>query len=97
MGPDAAALAALRADWHGAPLRVVAAANAALVGVEGIVVAENAHTMKLVAEDARVRTIPRRGCVFSIELGGGRSLAVVGERLGSGRAAERIVRKFKAV
>lgn len=57
----------LKADWTGAHMRVVQATNPSLVHSSGIVAQETHETFVLVSATAS-RTIPKRNCVFSVEI-----------------------------
>jgi RNase P/RNase MRP subunit p29 len=61
-------------EMHGAMLHVERSRCPLYVGVRGVVIAESAHTVQLVSleggDGPRVRTIPTRGSVFSVELPG---------------------------
>ena len=67
----------LKADWTGARMRVVQATNPSLVHACGIVAQETHETFVLVSPAAAL-TVPKRNCIFSVEIAikPGRTLAV---------------------
>ncbi|XP_069684024.1 ribonuclease P protein subunit p29 [Periplaneta americana] len=58
----------MKADFHGAHLKVVRSVCSSLVGKSGIVVFDTKNTFKLIGTDNIVRTIPKESCVFTITL-----------------------------
>ncbi|KIW11816.1 hypothetical protein PV08_09089 [Exophiala spinifera] len=52
------------ADFHGAMLEVVSATDVGKVGLRGIVVRDTKYTFVLVTERNKVKTVPKRDCVF---------------------------------
>lgn len=60
----------LRADYHGSIITVTRAKCPSLVGACGIVLQETKNTLKIIAKDDRVKTIPKQNTVFTIEIDG---------------------------
>ena len=60
--------ALVRADYHGAFLRVVQSKCPSLVGKCGLVVQETLNTFVMMQADNRPATIPKGGCVFSCRI-----------------------------
>ena len=58
----------LKADLTGAEVTVTAARAPALVGLHGIVVHETQEAFRVVSDADRTRVVPKRGCVFRVEL-----------------------------
>ncbi|KAL6244243.1 hypothetical protein RBB50_009113 [Rhinocladiella similis] len=56
------------ADFHGAMLEVVSAADVGKVGLKGIVVRDTKFTFVLVTERDKVKTVPKRDCVFRYQV-----------------------------
>ncbi|KIW44069.1 uncharacterized protein PV06_05108 [Exophiala oligosperma] len=56
------------ADFHGATLQVVSATDVGKVGIEGIVVRDTKYTFVLVTKKDKVKTIPKRDCVFRYQV-----------------------------
>ncbi|WP_132059711.1 ribonuclease P protein component 1 [Halorussus amylolyticus] len=56
-----------RHELNGLPVRVVAATNPTLVGIEGRVVAETQGTLSVASAD-RVRQVPKQGSTFEFAL-----------------------------
>lgn len=60
--------ALIKADYHGAHLRVIQSRCPTLVNLAGIVVQETLNTLILVQPSNRAVTVPKAGCVFSCTL-----------------------------
>lgn len=58
----------LKADYHGAHLKVVRSTCSSLVGQAGIVVFDTKNTFKIICRDNIVRTIPKQPSVFTMVL-----------------------------
>lgn len=58
----------LKADLHGAFVTVVQALNPALIGTAGLVLQETQKTFKLITPRHAVKTVPKRGHVFAVDL-----------------------------
>ncbi|KDR22434.1 ribonuclease P protein subunit p29 [Zootermopsis nevadensis] len=58
----------LKADYHGAHLKVVRSTCSSLVGQSGIVVFDTKNTFKIIGTDNIVRTIPKQPSVFTMVL-----------------------------
>ncbi|XP_060767893.1 ribonuclease P protein subunit p29 [Neoarius graeffei] len=59
----------LKADFHGAILTVVRSKCPSYVGSTGILVQELKHVFKIITKENRLKTIPKRNSVFSVEIG----------------------------
>jgi len=59
-----------RADFHGAIMKVVSADCPTQVGRQGICLMETRHVFQIISADNRLRMIPKKGSVFSIEVSG---------------------------
>nr|ODO04357.1 ribonuclease P protein subunit POP4 [Cryptococcus depauperatus CBS 7855] len=66
MNPEPLQSKISKADFTGIHLSVVAAKNAALKDISGIVIEETAETFRLVGTDDRVRVIPKEGSLFRL-------------------------------
>jgi RNase P/RNase MRP subunit p29 len=86
----------MRADLHGAHLRVSRSSTPSRVGTEGIVIDETLHTFRLVKEDDAIVTVPKAACHFVLTPGtrAGVTATLVGSNLVA-RPVERGFRKFK--
>uniref|UniRef100_A0A674N3N5 Ribonuclease P protein subunit p29 n=1 Tax=Takifugu rubripes TaxID=31033 RepID=A0A674N3N5_TAKRU len=60
----------LKADLHGAVLSVVRSRCPSYVGTTGILVQEFKHVFKIITKENKVKVIPKRNSVFSLEMGG---------------------------
>ncbi|CAL1604595.1 unnamed protein product [Knipowitschia caucasica] len=83
----------LKADLHGAIIKVVRSKCAAYVGLTGILIQEFKHIFKIITKKDKLKVIPKRLSVFEIEVNG-----FVSHIYGSGieqRASERSAKKFK--
>ncbi|KAI4898644.1 hypothetical protein NFI96_026001 [Prochilodus magdalenae] len=83
----------LKADFHGAILTVVRSKCPSYVGTTGILVQELKHVFKFITKEDRLKTIPKRNSVFSVEIGD-----FVTHIYGSKfelRSSERSAKKFK--
>lgn len=83
----------LKADFHGAMLTVVRSRCPSYVGTTGILVQEFKHVFKLITKEDRLKVIPKRNSVFSVEINGFVS-HIYGSRFEQ-RAGERSAKKFK--
>ncbi|XP_054714088.1 ribonuclease P protein subunit p29-like [Uloborus diversus] len=57
----------LRADYHGCMLAVISSPCANYVGSKGIVVQETRNVFRLITEEDKIKTIPKKGTVFGFE------------------------------
>lgn len=83
----------LKADFHGCVLTVVRSKCPSYVGSSGILVQELKHVFKIITKENRLKTIPKRNSVFSVEMGD-----FVTHIYGSKfefRSSERSAKKFK--
>ncbi|XP_026888236.2 ribonuclease P protein subunit p29 isoform X2 [Electrophorus electricus] len=83
----------LKADFHGAILTVVRSKCPSYVGTTGILVQELKHIFKIITKENRLKVIPKRNSVFSVEMGN-----FVTHIYGSKfelRSSERSAKKFK--
>ncbi|GIZ02924.1 ribonuclease P protein subunit p29 [Caerostris extrusa] len=60
----------LKADYHGCMLVVLSSVCHTYVGTKGIVVQETKNVFRLVDEEDKLKTIPKKGSIFSFELNG---------------------------
>ncbi|XP_043101523.1 ribonuclease P protein subunit p29 [Puntigrus tetrazona] len=58
----------LKADFHGAVLTVVRSKCPSYVGLTGILVQELKHVFKIITKEDKLKVIPKRNSVFSVEL-----------------------------
>ena len=87
----------LKADLHGAKLEVLRSKCKTLVGKKGFVVMETKHTFRLIQEDSKLVTIPKKASVFSFKFKVGekpKEAVIFGDNfcLAPGM---RIIKKFK--
>ncbi|XP_016352547.1 ribonuclease P protein subunit p29-like [Sinocyclocheilus anshuiensis] len=83
----------LKADFHGAVLTVVRSKCPSYVGLTGILVQQLKHVFKITTKEDKLKVIPKRNSVFSVELGD-----FVTHIYGSKfelRSSERSAKKFK--
>ncbi|XP_036440391.1 ribonuclease P protein subunit p29 [Colossoma macropomum] len=83
----------LKADFHGAVLTVVRSKCPSYVGTTGILVQELKHVFKIITKEDRLKTIPKRNSVFSVEIGDFIT-HIYGSRFEL-RSSERSAKKFK--
>ncbi|XP_034039837.1 ribonuclease P protein subunit p29 [Thalassophryne amazonica] len=83
----------LKADFHGAIITVVRSKCPSYVGATGILVQELKHVFKLITKEDKVKVIPKRNSVFSMEFSGFVS-HIYGSQFEK-RAGERSAKKFK--
>ena len=83
----------LKADYHGAIIKVVRSKCSSYVGKEGILLQETQNTLKLICRDNKIRTIPKANSVFVFGLDGF-LFTLYGNHLRY-RTGERSARKFK--
>lgn len=83
-----------KADYHGCILKVWRSKCPTYVGIEGILLQETQNTLRIIAKDNRVRTIPKNHSVFAFEFHGYR-FYLYGNHM-KYRASERSAKKFKA-
>lgn len=74
----------LQMDLHGAVLAVLEAKIHNNVGVQGIVIRENANTFVIITSANKVKVIPKAGSVFMFQLGDLR-VTLYGDHLSEGR------------
>ncbi|XP_041638843.1 ribonuclease P protein subunit p29 [Cheilinus undulatus] len=60
----------VKADFHGAILTVIRSKCPSYVGTTGILVQEFKHVFKLITKEDRLKVIPKRNCVFEVEING---------------------------
>ncbi|XP_051500974.1 ribonuclease P protein subunit p29 [Myxocyprinus asiaticus] len=83
----------LKADFHGAILKVVRSKCPSYVGLTGILVQELKYIFKIITKEDKLKGIPKRNSVFSVEIGD-----FVTHIYGSKfelRSSERSAKKFK--
>lgn len=83
----------VKADFHGAVITVVRSKCPSYVGTTGILVQEYKHVFKIITKDDKLKVIPKRNSVFSVEINGFVS-HIYGNRFEQ-RAGERSAKKFK--
>ncbi|XP_042346315.1 ribonuclease P protein subunit p29 [Plectropomus leopardus] len=83
----------LKADFHGAIITVVRSKCPSYVGTTGILVQEFKHVFKIITKEDRLKVIPKRNSVFSVEINGFVS-HIYGSKFEQ-RASERSAKKFK--
>lgn len=83
-----------KADYHGAMICVARSKCPSLVGVSGIVLQETEHTFRIMCQDDRPRTVPKRNSVFTLRHG--KHLITIHGNHICFRASERARHKFKA-
>ncbi|XP_033492087.2 ribonuclease P protein subunit p29 isoform X1 [Epinephelus lanceolatus] len=83
----------LKADFHGAILTVVRSKCPSYVGTTGILVQELKHVFNFITKENRLKVIPKRNSVFSVETNGFVSY-IYGSKFEQ-RASERSAKKFK--
>jgi len=82
-----------KADLHGAIIKVETAECPTHVGRQGICLMETRHTFQIISTDNKLRMMPKKGSVFSIEVDGFR-FSFPGSNVMS-RPAERSTKKPK--
>ncbi|XP_060715223.1 ribonuclease P protein subunit p29 isoform X2 [Tachysurus vachellii] len=83
----------LKADFHGAVLTVVRSKCPSYVGSTGILVQELKHVFKIITKENRLKVIPKRNSVFSVDMGDFVTL-IYGSKF-EFRSSERSAKKFK--
>uniref|UniRef100_A0A182MXV6 Ribonuclease P protein subunit p29 n=1 Tax=Anopheles dirus TaxID=7168 RepID=A0A182MXV6_9DIPT len=83
----------LKADYHGAKIRIVRSKQSSVVGMKGIVVLETKGTFKMVSKDNKLRTIPKNDSQFEV-ITQDMVVTLFGKHLNA-RPAERSVKKTK--
>uniref|UniRef100_A0A182QYR2 Ribonuclease P protein subunit p29 n=1 Tax=Anopheles farauti TaxID=69004 RepID=A0A182QYR2_9DIPT len=83
----------LKADYHGAKIRIVRSKQSSVVGMKGIVVLDTKGTFKIVSKDNKLRTIPKNDSQFEICIQD-TVVTIFGKHLNA-RPAERSVKKTK--
>lgn len=84
----------LKADFHGAIIKVVRSKCASYIGLTGILIQEFKHVFKIITQKNELKVIPKRNSVFEIEVNGFVS-HIYGSRIEQ-RASERSAKKFKS-
>ncbi|KAI8140983.1 Rof/RNase P-like protein [Fennellomyces sp. T-0311] len=86
----------LKADFHGAIVKVTKSSNPVLVSATGIVVQETQNLFKIITKEDRLKSIPKAKTVFQVELDVCKcTFTLYGQQLLT-RSAERAAKKFKA-
>ncbi|XP_069581846.1 ribonuclease P protein subunit p29 [Brachyistius frenatus] len=83
----------MKADFHGAIITVVRSKCPSYVGTTGILVQEFKHVFKIITKEDRLKVIPKRNSVFSVEINGFIS-HIYGNKFEQ-RSAERSAKRFK--
>lgn len=84
----------LKADFHGAMIKVVRSKCASYIGLTGILIQEFKHVFKIITQKNELKVIPKRNSVFEVEVNGFVS-HIYGSRIEQ-RASERSAKKFKS-
>lgn len=84
----------LKADYHGAILKILKSKCKTYEGQSGIVIMETLRTFKLITEDNRVITILKKDSVFLVEVMG-KDIKLFGANL-IYRPSDRMKARFKA-
>lgn len=84
-----------RCDWHGACINVVKSCTPGLVGSKGIVLQETTNTFKIITEENKYKTLPKRNTVFAVVVDSDFVATIYGNHI-LFKSAERSSRKFKA-
>ncbi|XP_015679345.1 ribonuclease P protein subunit p29 [Protobothrops mucrosquamatus] len=83
----------LKADFHGALVTVTKSKCPSYVGITGIILQETKYVFKIVTKEDKLKVIPKRNNIFSVETDGFVSY-IYGSRI-QFRASERSAKKFK--
>lgn len=83
----------LKADFHGAILTVVRSKCPSYVGQTGILLQELKHIFKIITKEDKIKVIPKRNSVFSVEIGDFIT-HIYGSKFEL-RSSERSAKKFK--
>ncbi|XP_050925384.1 ribonuclease P protein subunit p29 isoform X1 [Lates calcarifer] len=83
----------LKADFHGAIITVLRSKCPSYVGTTGILVQEFKHVFKIITKEDRLKVIPKRNSVFTVEINGFIS-HIYGSKFEQ-RAGERSAKRFK--
>ncbi|KAM9861129.1 ribonuclease P protein subunit p29 [Aulostomus maculatus] len=83
----------LKADFHGAIITVVRSRCPSYVGTTGILVQEFKHVFKIITKEDKMKVIPKKKSMFSVEIDGFIS-HIYGNKFEQ-RASERSAKKFK--
>ena len=84
----------LKADLHGAILKVINSTNKNNIGINGIVIFESKRTFNLLNKKNEIKTILKNGSVFEIEINNGIKILIYGDNF-IFKSAERTKIKFK--
>lgn len=84
----------LKADFHGAIIKVVRSKCSSYLDLTGILIQEFKHVFKIITKKSELKVIPKRGSVFEMEVNGFVS-HIYGSRIEQ-RASERSAKKFKS-
>eukprot|EP00054_Salpingoeca_dolichothecata_P035163 m.4664 g.4664 ORF g.4664 m.4664 type:complete len:231 (+) comp5120_c0_seq1:86-778(+) len=81
----------LKADFHGAIIKVTRSKCPTLVGLEGILIQETERTFRIVTQQDQLKCLPKKNSVFSVEFQG-LTFSLYGNHL-QYRSSERAVSK----
>lgn len=87
----------LKADLHGAIIEVVQSKNKNLNNIRGLNLLETKRTFNLLCEDDQIKTVLKKGCIFSVDLPYEEkkiSIKIIGDNF-MYKAVERTKAKFK--
>uniref|UniRef100_A0A8C4RVZ6 Ribonuclease P protein subunit p29 n=2 Tax=Erpetoichthys calabaricus TaxID=27687 RepID=A0A8C4RVZ6_ERPCA len=83
----------LKADFHGAIVTVTKSKCPSYVGTTGIILQETKHVFRIVTQHDRLKVIPKRNSVFTVEIDGFIT-HVYGSKFQL-KSSERSAKKFK--
>ncbi|KAJ2723675.1 RNase P/RNase MRP complex subunit [Coemansia sp. Benny D115] len=84
----------IKADMHGARMRVERSKCPNFIGISGIVAQETKNVFKIITKQDKMAVVPKLGCVFALELESGAECLIYGDQFAF-RASDRASRKFK--
>jgi len=84
----------IRADFHGALVKVVRSTSPTAVGLQGIVLIETRNTFRVITTANKVKTFSKAGSVFACEVDNDALIQLFGNQLCQ-RPAERAAKKYK--
>jgi len=84
----------LKADLHGAILKVINSTNKNNIGINGIVIFESKRTFNILNQKNEIKTILKNGSVFEVEINNGIKIIIYGDNF-IFKSAERTKIKFK--
>ncbi|KAH3764194.1 ribonuclease P protein subunit p29 [Pelomyxa schiedti] len=85
----------VKADYHGALMKVIKSTSPCNVGIEGICIQETTNTFRLVTALNTLKVVPKQGNHFTLRLPGHFTVTLFGSQL-CVRSSERSSKKWKA-